>query len=47
MKVKNISADSDKGSISVGEVEISLWDWGAIIFIITLFLPKPAQRELT
>ncbi|WP_297893001.1 hypothetical protein [uncultured Desulfovibrio sp.] len=47
MKAKDISADSKKGTISIGEVEITPTDLGFIAIIIALLLSKPAQKELT
>lgn len=46
MKVKDISADSKKGTISIGEVEITPADLGFIAFIIKLLWPKSAPKEL-
>lgn len=47
MKAKDISADSKKGTISIGEVEITPTDLGVIAFIIKLLWPKSAPKELT
>ena len=47
MKFKNISADSKKGSISIGEVEINPSDWCFIAILAALFFPRPTPKELT